>query len=66
MGKFHQLLTELSARHPSVFSLPGDNLSKFALNGCFVFENMACNMLQYLMNDISAEIILFHMHKVYI
>ena len=29
MGKFRQFLTELSARHPSVFSFPDDCLSKY-------------------------------------
>ena len=28
--------------------------------------NMACNMLQYLMNEYSAEIILIYTHKFYI
>ena len=28
MGKFHQLLTELSARDTPIFSFPDDNLSK--------------------------------------
>ena len=28
MGKFHQILTELSARDTPKFSFPGDNLSK--------------------------------------
>ena len=29
MGKFRQFLTELSARHTSVFSFTNDNLSKY-------------------------------------
>ena len=28
MGKFHQILTELSARDTPIFSFPDDNLSK--------------------------------------
>ena len=28
MGKFHQILTELSARDMPIFSFPDDNLSK--------------------------------------
>ena len=29
MGKFRQFLTELSTRDTSVFSFPGNNLSKY-------------------------------------
>ena len=44
MGKFHQLMTELSACHMSIFSFLYDNLSKY--QSIFTKTGMCIDMVE--------------------